>query len=223
HVVVVVEKRRQHDPEENERRGAEDRPDEDVERLPPLGGLVEREGRVRQRGEAEDQVIAQQDPRGERRPREDRDALALELAEDVVEEDDRRDRVDQVEESGARRQESLQFPLPARRLLAPLVPGGEGEDLGPREDQEEVQEDRREQEQADGSRVLHEDVDPPVGGGAQPADEEEQEEHAEQEEDLRRAVVRAAREHEEADEEEEEPQNRRVEVGRPAQANRGKP
>ena len=136
------------------------------------------------------------------------------LAHHVVEEDDRRNRVEEIEQRGACRQEFLQPHLPARgRLSRPLVGPREVQSLGTGEDQEEVEEDRRHQEQADRAGALHEDVDPPVRGGPQAADEEEQEEDAQEEEDPGRALLGHADEDEEPDEEEEETDDDRVEVG----------
>src|SRR5204863_2885556 len=121
----------------------EDRPDENVERLPALVRVFERERRVRQGQKPEDQVVPEEDPGGERRPGKDRDAVPLELPEHVVEEDDRRNRVDQIEESRARREKLLQPALPARRRLPrPFVGLREREPLFAGKDEEEVEEDR---------------------------------------------------------------------------------
>jgi hypothetical protein len=193
-----------------------------VEGLPALSRVLEREGRVRQGRQAEHEVVAEQDPGGQWRAREHRDLFAPHLPHHVVEEDEGRDRVEQIEQRGARREKLLEPDLPPRRRLArPLVGLCKVQALGAREDQEEVQEHGRQQEEADRPRVLHEDVDPPVGGRPQAADEEEQEEHAEQEENPRRALAGHAEENEEADEEEEKPDDHGVEVRPPAEPLRG--
>ncbi|MDQ2965242.1 MAG: hypothetical protein M3R57_05290, partial [Chloroflexota bacterium] len=67
---------------------------------------------MRQRHEAEHEVVAEQDPRRQGRAREDRDLLALHLAEDVVEEDERRNGVQEVEQRRARREELLKPHFP---------------------------------------------------------------------------------------------------------------
>ncbi len=213
-VLVDSECRGQNDEEEDERHDPEDRPDEDVEGLAALARVLEREGRVREGHEAEDEVVAEKDPGGQRRAREDGDPLAPHLAHHVVEEDDRRNRIEQVEERRARRQKLLQPDLPARgRLSRPLVGPSEVEALGARKDQEEVEEDGRHQKEADRAGALDEDVDPPVRGRPQAADEEEQEEDAQQKEDAGRALLRHPDEDEEPDQEEEETDDDRVEIG----------
>src|SRR5262249_41398592 len=139
-VLVDAERRRQDDEEEDERDRPDDRADEDVEGLPPLARLLEREGRMRQGDEAEDEVVPEKDPGGQRRAREDRHLLPADLAQDVVEEDERRNRVEQIQQLRARREEALERDLPARgRLPRPLVRLREVQPLRSREDEEEVE------------------------------------------------------------------------------------
>src|SRR5262249_39528559 len=148
--------------------------------------------------------------------------MAGERRQDVVEKNDRGNRIGQIEKSRARGKEVLQPQFPARRRLSgPLVGASEVKRLRPRKNQEEVEEDRRQQKQRNRSGVLHEDVDPPIRGGPQPANEKQQEQDAQEKEQARGPIVGAAVKDEESDEEEKKSEDGKVKVGGPSEPLRG--